>query len=220
MYLIILLLLMGALTGLQAQLERMGASSESGHYRSLPPVTVSVHPFFLEPMKLAPFLTGSNTQREEVIATSCFDSLVCGKAKTEGRRAVPLAESRYNQHTWKCGRATAVLFCVPGCQKLWERFPVSSPSSSAASPVCAAVSGRFAEDIEVALMILQVWSRSVFLLQFGLADGQPLEVCAGNPSSPENPLSPRPLMEGPEPNGMRRMPLRVRRPFVLEQETI
>lgn len=29
-----------------------------------------------------------------------------------------------------------------------------------------------------------------------------------------------PLMEGPEPYGMRRMPLRVRRPFVLEQETI
>lgn len=60
----------------------------------------------------------------------------------------------------------------------------------------------------------------LFLLQVGLAGRQPLEVCNGNPSSAENPLSPLPLMEGPEPYGMRRMPLSVRRPFVLEQETI
>lgn len=119
---------MGALTGLQAQLERMGASSESGHYRSLPPVTVSVRPFFLEPMKLAPFLTGSNTRREEVIATSCFDSLVCGKAKTE-EGALYRWRSRVTTGTHGNADAPPPLFflCVPGCQKLWERFPVSSP---------------------------------------------------------------------------------------------
>lgn len=110
--------LMGALTGLQAQLERMGARSESGHYRSLPPVPVSVRPFFLEPMKLAPFLTGSNTRREEVIATSCFDSLVCGKAKTEGKARRHRWRSRVtNRHAWKCGRATAALVCAPGLPK-------------------------------------------------------------------------------------------------------
>lgn len=66
------------------------------------------------------------------------------------------------------------------------------------------------------------------LLQVGLSRGllrdrRPLEVRAGDPSSPEEPppAPPHfPLMEGPEPYGMRRMPLRVRRPFVLEQETI
>lgn len=134
-YLIILVLLMAALTGLQAQLERMGLRSESGHYRSLPPVTVSVRPFFLESMKLAPFLTGSNTPREEVIATSCFDSLVCGKAKTEERRGIAGGVALQPAHM----EMRTASFCVSRCQKRWERFPISCPavarSSCAGSPV-------------------------------------------------------------------------------------
>lgn len=80
-------------------------------------------------MKLAPFLTGSNTPREEVIATSCFDSLVCGKAKTE-EGALYRRRSRVTTGTH--GNADApppppLYFVCRLCQKLWERFPVSSP---------------------------------------------------------------------------------------------
>lgn len=45
--------------------------------------SVSVCLFFLETMKLTFFLSGSNTAREEIIATPCCVSLVCGKGKTE-----------------------------------------------------------------------------------------------------------------------------------------
>lgn len=128
----------------------MGARSASGHYRSLPPVTVSVRPFFLEPMKLAPFLTGSNTPREEVIATSCFDSLVCGKAKTEEG---VLYRWRSRVTTGTHGNLDAPLlplyFVYRVAKSCGNGFQFPPPSSSAASPVCVAVSGRFTEDIEV-----------------------------------------------------------------------
>lgn len=137
---------MGAQTGLQAQLERMGVRSESGHYRSLPPITVSVRPFFLEPMKLAPFLTGSNTPREEVIATSCFDSLVCGKAKTE-EGALDRWRSRVTSGTHGNADAPPSLYFVYWVAKsCGNGFQFPPQSSSAASPVCAAVCGSFTED--------------------------------------------------------------------------
>lgn len=39
--------------------------------------------FLLETMKLTFFLLGSNTAREEILATPCCVLLVCGKEKTE-----------------------------------------------------------------------------------------------------------------------------------------
>lgn len=47
--------------------------------------SVSMHLFFfLETMKLTYFLLGSNSAREEIIATPCCVSLVCGEGKNRG----------------------------------------------------------------------------------------------------------------------------------------
>lgn len=61
---------------------------EAGQPRALLPVSgLSVCIcFFLESMKLTYFLLGSNSAREEIIATPCCVSLVCGEEKQRSMR--------------------------------------------------------------------------------------------------------------------------------------
>lgn len=147
---------MGALTGRQAQLERMGARSESGHYRSLPPVTVSVRPFFLEAHEIGSLPDGKQySTGGEVIVTSCFDSLVCGKAKT-GDGALPRRRSRVTTVRHGNVDAPRPLYFVPWLPKAaGNGFPLSSPNFLR-SKSCLSCSER--HSTEVVLVSLQVWS--------------------------------------------------------------
>lgn len=127
-----------------------------------------------------------------------------------------------NSHVWKLGIHASAFFCLPG--------RMMNNSNSIYYQGCTSCRCFFVlyflkfsgfgilRNVTERLTAPSTASAS--------AAGRPRSRAAARQASPGGPRW-RPLQsrgtpppEGPEPYGMRRLPLRVRRPFVLEQETI